>query len=88
MKKIYKSKEKKMKPLFLFFLALSITLTTESLNFTLDTDFSSSFLETLIPFKHDFISNVTQQYDNFTKNSKIVKFIKEHQFLGASLVKA
>ena len=75
-----------MKPLFLFFLALSITLTTESLNFTLDTDFSSSFLSTLDTFKYDFISYVVNQYEIIKDNkNQIVKFIKNHQFLGNSL---
>ena len=75
-----------MKPLVLFFLALSITLTTESLNFTLDTDFSSSFLSTLDTFKYDFISYVVNQYEIIKDNkNQIVKFIKNHQFLGNSL---
>ena len=78
-----------MKPLFLFFLALSITLTTESLNFTLDTDFSSSFLWILDTFKYDFISYIVNQYeiinDNKNKKNKIVKFIENNQFLGDSL---
>ena len=78
-----------MKPLFLFFLALSITLTTESLNFTLDTDFSSSFLWILDTFKYDFISYIVNQYeiinDNKNKKNKIVKFIKKNKFLGDSL---
>ena len=75
-----------MKPLFLFFLALSITLTTESLDFTLDTDFSSSFLSILDTFKYDFISYVVNQYEIIKDNkNQIVKFIKNHQFLGNSL---
>ena len=75
-----------MKPLVLFFLALSITLTTESLDFTLDTDFSSSFLWILDTFKEDFISKVVNQYEIIKDNkNQIVKFIKKHQFLGNSL---
>ena len=75
-----------MKPLFLFFLALSITLTTESLDFTLDTDCSSSFLSILDTFKYDFISYVVNQYEIIKDNkNQIVKFIKNHQFLGNSL---
>ncbi len=55
------------------------------MDLTSETDFSLSFLETLIPFQEDFILDVKQQYDNFDKKNKIVKYIKDHQFLGDSL---
>ena len=76
-----------MKPLVLFFLALSITLTTESLNFTLDTDFSSSFLWILDIFKEEFISKVENQFKTKKehKEKKIDKFIEKYQYLGDSL---
>ena len=71
-----------MKPLVLFFLALSITLTTESLKFTSENQFSRAFLSTLDTFKDDFITSVKEQYGKLDKKNKVVKFIKRNKFLG------
>ena len=74
-----------MKPLVLFFLALSITLTTESLELTSENNFSREFLSSLDTFKDDFITSVKEQYANLDEKNKIVKFIKKKKFLGVSL---
>ena len=76
-----------MKPLVLLFLAISITLTTESLKFTSENQFSRAFLSTLDTFKDDFITRVKEQYEKLDEKNKIVKFIKKNKFLGNSLKK-
>ena len=74
-----------MKPLVLLFLAISITLTTESLKFTSENQFSRAFLSTLDTFKDDFITTVKEQYEKLDEKNKLVKFIKKNKFLGDSL---
>ena len=69
-----------MKPLVLLFLAISITLTTESLKFTSENQFSRAFLSTLDTFKDDFITTVKEQYEKLNEKNKLVKFIKKINF--------